>query len=651
MYYYRLKCVLYSPEKIDLPDNFFGKLPTQVDTSAIKYLESYKHNTSTRATTIPSSRRRSSQPAQQRHVPPTPIDTNKPHQNNSLEGQIDFRFGLIELSTIDMIPSQNSKKKRQMHETSLSLGYGVLHLYRDSNHVPEQDLPDTKIAEENSLDKPKDDSDDGKVICILAVPSYLAQKDFIQFLGNTNANILHYRFISDYSPNKYTVLLRFKDRASAFACYQKFNGRRFNMTEPEISHAVYIRSNTIETITIASNAYPYLNETLNKDLQSSLVQQQQEEAELPTCPVCLERLDQSISGLQSIQCHHTNRCDCISKWGKSDCPVCLCSYKPVLVSSSVNEHQRQQTPMNCKCFECGFTESLWICMVCGHIGCGRYQEAHAYDHYMETGHLYTLEIETQRIWDYLGDCYVHRLIQNTVDGALVELPPKSPPTDQKIDSVQYYQNNSQSNDATMQKLDLRHDYFRQSAIGSSKITGTAVATATPSVDDMRMHNLTQGDVPDNMAGGKLDAMSVEYSYMLTSQLDSQRMYYEEQIDAILHDIKNLTEQAKSIQDEVEGAKAQRVALIQIGEQLDSEIIELSKEKEKADKRTISFKDKYSAMEKNLNEERLLTKSLMRNNELLKKEAHEKEATFNALTKQVKDLMQILETKEDVENKS
>ena len=42
---------------------------------------------------------------------------------------------------------------------------------------------------------------------------------------------------------------------------------------------------------------------------------------------------------------------------------------------------------------------------------------------------------------------------------------------------------------------------------------------------------------------------------------------------------------------------------------------------------------------------------MRNNELLKKEAHEKEATFNTLTKQVKDLMQILETKEDVENKS
>jgi hypothetical protein len=38
----------------------------------------------------------------------------------------------------------------------------------------------------------------------------------------------------DCSPNKYTVLLKFKTRQSAFACYQKFNGRRFNMTEVSI---------------------------------------------------------------------------------------------------------------------------------------------------------------------------------------------------------------------------------------------------------------------------------------------------------------------------------------------------------------------------------------------------------------------------------
>jgi BRCA1-associated protein len=35
--------------------------------------------------------------------------------------------------------------------------------------------------------------------------------------------------------------------------------------------------------------------------------------------------------------------------------------------------------------------------------------------------VYALELETQRVWDYAGDGYVHRLIQNRADGKLVDL--------------------------------------------------------------------------------------------------------------------------------------------------------------------------------------------------------------------------------------
>jgi BRCA1-associated protein len=41
-------------------------------------------------------------------------------------------------------------------------------------------------------------------------------------------------------------------------------------------------------------------------------------------------------------------------------------------------------------------------------------------HHTETGHNYAIELATQRVWDYTGDCYVHRLIQNRVDGKMVE---------------------------------------------------------------------------------------------------------------------------------------------------------------------------------------------------------------------------------------
>jgi BRCA1-associated protein len=62
-------------------------------------------------------------------------------------------------------------------------------------------------------------------------------------------------------------------------------------------------------------------------------------------------------------------------------------------------------------------------LICGHIGCGRYNGAHAFDHHLSTNHLYALELETQRVWDYAGDGYVHRLIQTKNDGKLVEFPP------------------------------------------------------------------------------------------------------------------------------------------------------------------------------------------------------------------------------------
>lgn len=44
------------------------------------------------------------------------------------------------------------------------------------------------------------------------------------------------------------------------------------------------------------------------------------------------------------------------------------------------------------------------------------------NHWKESQHCYSLDLETQRVWDYVGDGYVHRLIQSKTDGKLVELP-------------------------------------------------------------------------------------------------------------------------------------------------------------------------------------------------------------------------------------
>eukprot|EP00903_Cladosiphon_okamuranus_P019223 g17677.t1 len=66
------------------------------------------------------------------------------------------------------------------------------------------------------------------------------------------------------------------------------------------------------------------------------------------------------------------------------------------------------------CETCKIAHNLWICMVCGHIGCGRYTGEHANRHFRLSGHTYSLELSTGRVWDYTGDCYAHRALRGHV---------------------------------------------------------------------------------------------------------------------------------------------------------------------------------------------------------------------------------------------
>jgi len=134
------------------------------------------------------------------------------------------------------------------------------------------------------------------------------------------------------------------------------------------------------------------------------------QVELPTCPVCVERLDETASGILTILCNHSFHCQCLSQWkGDNSCPVC--------------RYCQQPEPEGPTCTICGTDESLWICLICGNLGCGRYKNEHARLHYKETLHVYALDLHTSRVWDYKEDRYVHRLAQNKSDGKLVELPP------------------------------------------------------------------------------------------------------------------------------------------------------------------------------------------------------------------------------------
>lgn len=247
--------------------------------------------------------------------------------------------------------------------------------------------------------------------------------------------------------------------------------------------------------------------------------------------------------------------------------------------------------------------NLWICLICGNIGCGRYGRAHAQAHYERTTHLYALELETQRVWDYAGDGYVHRLIQNKADGKLVELPSAA-----------------------------------SSMGGRGEGGGGGPSTA------------------DALSAEKIEAIGIEYSYLLTSQLDSQRTFYEEQTTELRTQIDQLRAIVGSLSAEVDRGRLRAQEEEERSQrEADVRVSELEREKQKAEKRAEKATQLARVLEKDLREERAVGEGLMQNLNKVKERAEKAEQETAALhgqvldlQDQVRDVMFFLEAKSKIE---
>ncbi|KAI7693068.1 hypothetical protein SSS_02121 [Sarcoptes scabiei] len=354
------------------------------------------------------------------------------------------------------------------------------------------------------------------------------------------------------------VLLKFHNQRSADEFYSAFNGTSYNSIEPDICQLAFVAM--IEV----------LNDSKTNSLPISGF------TELPTCPVCLERMDESVQGILTILCNHSFHGKCLDPWGDSSCPVCRYCQTP------------ESLPDN-RCCECGSQsttqDTLWICLICGHIGCGRYVQGHAYKHYKDTQHTYAMQLgSNNRVWDYAGDNYVHRLLQNK-DGEPIEL--KS--------------NQSSGNNQLMQ-------------------------------DE------------------KIDSIQLEYTYLLTNQLENQRHYYEEKllhlendknekIDELIKRNNSLTDKNKSLIECVE---------------------DLRKNKQQLEKKLNQSNQKMQKIQTELNDEKELNRCLRKNQEELTKKIADVEDKLNESQKtraseveelrdQIRDLMFFLEAKDKLQS--
>ena len=90
-------------------------------------------------------------------------------------------------------------------------------------------------------------------------------------------------------------------------------------------------------------------------------------------------MDESVSTVLTILCNHSFHGSCLAQWEDTTCPVCRYVQSPDVVAEQ-------------RCSECSSADDLWICLICGYVGCGRYVGGHSHAHFLATEHSYTMEL-------------------------------------------------------------------------------------------------------------------------------------------------------------------------------------------------------------------------------------------------------------------
>ena len=269
---------------------------------------------------------------------------------------------------------------------------------------------------------------------------------------------------------------------------------------------------------------------------------------LPCCPVCLHRIDPTALGLPEFKHHHKCSQWCSSFGNHLDkndkqhtCtnemklepwpPPAICNACDVIRQrdstlgvESTRDNAIPSLKTSLKCHKCGMTTTLWVCLTCGVIGCGRYTLKHAADHFNLTRHPFSLELATMRIWDYRNGSFVHR--KDLLECPILSAKWGNCSSDcasPLLATSQSAENDGMSESPSQQYLKSYEEVI--ASPGQNSLSPLHYQQPTCE------RNLRQNLVPDKTSypPKKSVMISEEYEALLQSALEDQAMHFEGEI--------------------------------------------------------------------------------------------------------------------------